>query len=170
MKLDVILTPAYAREGDLEGCLCAVVDVLRATSTITVALVNGAAAVYPCLSAAEARRRVEKLSRSSYLLGGEEMGLRIPGFDLGNSPVEYAAPGAVKGRSVFFYTSNGTPAIRRAYTESGSSIYIASLLNMSAVAAALARDASRCPRGGRRCPARASSSAGTAAFSATRLR
>jgi hypothetical protein len=72
-------------------------DVLRATSTIITALASGAIEVRPCMTVEEAKVSVAKLPRDSYLLGGEEMGESIPGFDLGNSPFEYMAREVVEG-------------------------------------------------------------------------
>ena len=141
MKLDVIVAPTFLEKEDLEGCLCAVIDVLRATSTITVALMSGAVAMHPCLDIAEARRGAASLKQGSCLLGGEDMGQHIPGFDLGNSPLEYLDADVIKGKIIFFYTSNGTGAIRRAYAGCGQPVYIAALLNVSAVSSAMVRAA-----------------------------
>lgn len=138
MKLDVIAVPGMLSRDSWEGCLCAVVDVLRATSTIVVALAEGAAKVHPCLNAEEARRCAEPLGRERYLLGGEERGQRIAGFDLGNSPLEYLAPEVVKGKTIFLSTTNGTAAIRAAYEASGLPVCVAALLNVSAVSSLLA--------------------------------
>ncbi|HEY48500.1 MAG TPA: 2-phosphosulfolactate phosphatase [Dehalococcoidia bacterium] len=142
MKLDVLVAPAFLKEDDLTGCQCAVIDVLRATSTIITALVSGAAAVHPCLDIAEARRDVSGLGRERYLLGGEDMGQHIPGFDMGNSPLEYMVEDVVAGKDIYFYTSNGTGAIRRAHAGSGKPVYIAALLNLSAVSSAIVKAAS----------------------------
>ena len=111
MELEVIIAPTLYEEDELRNRLCAVVDVLRATSTITTALVSGATAVHPCLDIEEARAGAARLERGQVLLGGEERGQFIPGFDLGNSPLEYLSQETVKGRAIFFYTSNGTGAI-----------------------------------------------------------
>ena len=97
MELDVVIAPTLLQEDELQGRICAVVDVLRATSTITTALVSGAAALRPCLSIDEARSGAADLGRGQALLGGEERGERIPGFDLGNSPLEYLVEGVWKG-------------------------------------------------------------------------
>ncbi len=140
MILDVVVAPVFVDEDELRGSVCAVVDVLRATSTITVALANGASAVYPCLSIDEARRRAVAGGRG--LLGGEERGQFITGFDLGNSPREYLAPETVGGREIFFYTTNGTGAIRRAYAACGRAVYVAALINAASAASALASVAS----------------------------
>jgi len=142
MKVDVIMAPAFLKKDDLKGCLCVVVDVLRATSTIITALASGAIEVHPCRTIDEAKASVAKLPRSSYLLGGEEMGDSIPGFDLGNSPFEYMAAEVVKGRVIYSYTTNGTGAIRKAFERSGNPAYIGALLNVSAVSSALVKTVS----------------------------
>ncbi len=141
MILEVVPTPALLGKTDLLGSICAVVDVLRATSTIITALVSGAAAVRPCLDVEEAKSEAARTGRDRYLLGGEEMGQRIAGFDLGNSPLEYLSANALAGKVIFFYTTNGTGAIRRAYAESGLPVHVAALLNLSAVSAAMVQAA-----------------------------
>ena len=84
MEVDVIMAPTFLKKSDLKGHLCAVVDGLRATSTIITALASGALEVHPCMTVEEAKGSVAELPRGSDLLGGEEMGDSIPGFDLGN--------------------------------------------------------------------------------------
>ena len=142
MKVDVIMAPILLKKDDLKGCLCAVVDVLRATSTIITALASGVVEVHPCMTVEEAKVSVAELPRSSYLLGGEEMGENIPGFDLGNSPLEYMAEEVVGGKVIYSYTTNGTGAIRKAFERSGNPAYIAALLNVSTVSSALVKTAS----------------------------
>ena len=141
MKLDVILTPTLVKEDTLKGCLCAVIDVLRATSTIITALANGAPEVLPCITVEEAKKGAASLPKGSRLLGGEEMGQSIPGFDLGNSPLEYLTTEVVSGKVILFSTTNGTVAIRRAYAGCGCPVYIAALLNLSAASSAMVRTA-----------------------------
>ncbi len=141
MKLDVIAAPPLIKEDTLKGCLCAVVDVLRATSTVITALASGAAEVRPCLTIEEAKTGAAKLPKGSRLLGGEDMGKSIPGSDLGNSPLEYMSEQVVRGKVIYSYTSNGTGAIRKAYAGSGQPVYIAALINVSAASATLAKAA-----------------------------
>lgn len=143
MKLDVVISPAVLEKHDMQGRVCIVIDVLRATSTITVALAAGAGAVRPCLSIEEARAAASQDPHS--LLGGEEMGTLIPGFDLGNSPFEYMKARTVRGRTICFYTTNGSGAIRNAYERSGRDVYIGSLLNLSAVVSQITQDAALNP-------------------------
>ena len=141
MRLDVVVAPVFLEEQPKGRCLCAVVDVLRATSTIVTALVSGATAVHPCMDIDEARRGAASLGRGSGLLGGEERGEQIPGFDLGNSPLEYLAPEVVAEKTIFHYTTNGTGTIRRAHTACGGPVFIASLLNVSAASGAIGAEA-----------------------------
>lgn len=92
-----------------------VVDLLRASTTITHALFAGARCVLPCRTpeeAVDAARRMRDLPEAAagVLLGGERRGVKIDGFDLGNSPSEYT-PERVAGRTIVFTTTNGTHAI-----------------------------------------------------------
>jgi 2-phosphosulfolactate phosphatase len=114
-----------------------VLDVLRTTSTIVTALANGARAVIPAESGAEALDIANNLSREDVLLTGERGYRMIEGFDLGNSPLEMTSD-RVSKKTLVMATSNGTSAIRAA--ESGGPVIIASILNFS-VAAARARAA-----------------------------
>jgi 2-phosphosulfolactate phosphatase len=115
-----------------------VFDVLRATTTIVAALAAGARAVIPCLSIDEARKLAMTLDDA--VLGGERGGLPIGGFDLGNSPAEYT-PAAVAGKTLVLTTTNGTRALLA--SRGASEVLVGALVNLSAVHAALARDATR---------------------------
>ncbi|MBS0262061.1 MAG: 2-phosphosulfolactate phosphatase, partial [Planctomycetes bacterium] len=70
-------------------------------------------------------------------LGGERGGLRISGFDLGNSPAEYATD-QVAGRTIVFTTTNGTRALIRA--RQARRVLVGALLNLEAVARTLAAE------------------------------
>ena len=89
-----------------------ILDVLRATTTITTALAHGAKEIIPTESISTAVR-VAKGSKNS-LLCGERNGKIVDGFNLGNSPFEYS-PEAVKDKSLIFSTTNGTTAIIKSY-------------------------------------------------------
>ena len=88
-----------------------VVDVLRASTTLTVALAAGAAGVVEAVTPEEALAL--RARTPGALLGGERDGRRIPGFDLGNSPAEYV-PSVVAGRTLLFASTNGSIALRHA--------------------------------------------------------
>ncbi|MCX6157136.1 MAG: 2-phosphosulfolactate phosphatase [Ignavibacteriota bacterium] len=105
-----------------------VVDILRASSTILTALVNGAKEVIPAESVSVAARISKGLGNS--ILCGERNGKVIEGFKLGNSPFEYSAE-KVKSKSLVFSTTNGTIAIAK--SKYAKSCVLASFLNFSAV-------------------------------------
>jgi 2-phosphosulfolactate phosphatase len=122
--------PATVDPSQLPGGIAVVIDLLRATTTACHALASGATEVRPCLEIEEARHLAETLGRDSCLLGGERAGVRIEGFDCGNSPTEYTRERVV-GKTLVFTTTNGTRAIGRVLE--ANRILLASLANLSAV-------------------------------------
>ena len=141
MRVEAVLTPAeIARlpQRDLSDATCVVFDVLRATSTILTALFNGATRVYPVGTVEEALNlRATRLPAA--LLGGERGGVRIDGFDLGNSPREYT-PETVSGRDIITTTTNGTVALRAC--ANARTVLAGALLNLRALAEQLSTDTS----------------------------
>jgi 2-phosphosulfolactate phosphatase len=117
--LEVLFTPAefsVLPQRDLSRTVCLVFDVLRATSSMVTALANGAVAIKPVESIAEALALRQQDAR--ILLAGERYGWRIRAeqtggvdFDLGNSPREYVAE-KVSGCALAMTTTNGTRALR----------------------------------------------------------
>lgn len=132
-RIDVHLLPALLGQTDLTGTVAVVIDVLRATTTITHAIAHGAACVVPCQTIEQARQTAARFSNA--LLGGERGGEKIEGFDLGNSPAEYARD-TVAARPVVFTTTNGTQAMQA--VRAADAIYIAAFVNLSAVCRELA--------------------------------
>ena len=110
MKIDVFFTPVGLTPQDVQGRTVVVIDVLRATTTIAVALANGAKAVVPAGSTEEALRIAQNLESEKVLLAGERKSQRIPGFALGNSPGEFTSE-VVGGKTIVLATTNGTPAL-----------------------------------------------------------
>lgn len=109
-------------------------DVLRATSTITTALAHEARGIIPVLETDEAFSLYARLrpKTEGLLLGGERFGDPIPGFHLGNSPLEYT-PERVKDKTVIFTTTNGTRAMINSQQKGAKKIIIASILNQHKV-------------------------------------
>ena len=132
MKIDVHFEPA-APLPDLTGSTAVVIDVLRATSSMVEALVNGAQGVYPAPSIEGAIKLASSLGRDDTILCGEARGHMIEGFDLGNSPREFSAE-RVAGKRLVMSTTNGTGAFFLA----GDAVRVlaCSFMNLSAVAAA----------------------------------
>ncbi len=128
--LHVHFLPSLTTPADLAGGLVVVIDVLRASTTICQALAAGAKSVVPCLEVDEARQIAGRYPPGEAVLGGERGGLRIDGFDLGNSPSEYT-PSAIAGRTVVFTTTNGTKAMRQC--REAARVVIGAFVNLSAV-------------------------------------
>ena len=140
MRIEVYFTPEEVRASHLAGATAVVVDVVRATSCIVEAIANGARAVHPAVSVEEAVsvQAARNGPGDRALLCGERGGLRIEGFDLGNSPAEFTAA-AVGGRRLVMTTTNGTRAFAAAHP--ADRVLAASFLNRTAVAEAVSEDA-----------------------------
>jgi 2-phosphosulfolactate phosphatase len=131
MKVRTYFSPAEAHAVEMQGATAIVMDVIRATSTIIEALAAGARAVYPTISTEDAIRLVTSLGRKEALLCGERKGLKIDGFDLGNSPAEFTKE-KVEGKQLVMSTTNGTRAFLAA--EDADQIICAAFVNLSATA------------------------------------
>jgi len=134
MRVDVVFGGAGFTSADVAGRLVAVIDVLRASSSIAAALANGARAVVPLDSSGDAVERAKAFERSDVRLAGERKMLPIPGFDFGNSPAEFTRE-AVEGKTVIMTTTNGTAAIMSA--QGARDVVIASYVNYTPVLAML---------------------------------
>jgi 2-phosphosulfolactate phosphatase len=110
MRIDVAFSPAGLSPADVHGRTVFVVDILRATTAMCAALHHGARAMIPVASTEEALRLAETIGKTGVLLAGERDCLRIPGFHLGNSPLEMTEA-AVRGKTIIVTTSNGTRAL-----------------------------------------------------------
>ena len=123
MRVDVVFTPDEAGAAPTG----IVIDVIRATSTICQALASGYERVFCAAEVEEARVLRNMLGEG--VLGGERKAVRIPGFDLGNSPREYLEPA---GKTLVLSTTNGTRAVVAA-AQRCDRVLVASLLNLAAV-------------------------------------
>jgi 2-phosphosulfolactate phosphatase len=132
VRIDVAPTADAVVAADLGGVTALIIDVLRASTTIITALSNGCDAVVPVADPQDARRRAAETPNGTALVAGERQGEPIPGFDLSNSPVEFQSP-HVRGKTVFFTTSNGTRALLAA--RAAEAIGITALVNVTAAAA-----------------------------------
>ena len=104
-----------------------IVDVLRASSTIIVALSRGAARVIPMRDYEEAL----ELGRGiGAVLIGERHGIKVDGFDYGNLPTDMMQI-HMEGKTIVMVTTNGTQVM----VDGG---IIASTLNAGAVASRIA--------------------------------
>lgn len=128
MRLDVVFTPQGLLPADVTGRTVFVIDILRATTAMCAALANGAKAVIPVASSEEAVRLGQTIGSDDLLLAGERNCVRIPGFQLGNSPLEMTAE-TVSGRTIIMATTNGTKAMLA--TQGASAVYAAAAANLT---------------------------------------
>src|SRR5215218_6632060 len=134
MRLDVLFGVQQMTPQDVQGRVVAMIDVLRASTTIAVALANGARTVIPLDSSEDVVTRSKQFERAGVLLAGERRMLKMDGFDLGNSPVEHTRQ-AVEGKTVLLTTTNGTPALLG--VQGARDVVVASYVNFSAILAML---------------------------------
>ena len=134
----MLIGEASIMPADVVGRIVVVIDVLRAASTVATALSNGARAVYPFESVEETARRGAEMDRDAVRMAGERRMVRIPGFDFGNSPLEFTRA-AVAGRSVLYTTTNGTAAL--VATHGARECLFAAFINVSATIEAVHRAA-----------------------------
>jgi len=107
-----------------------VIDVLRATSTMCQALAAGYERVVCVGEVDEARAR----AGPGIALAGERGNVRPEGFDFGNSPREFADGGGAG--TLVLTTTNGTRLLLAAANRCDT-VFVASLLNLDAVLAAV---------------------------------
>jgi 2-phosphosulfolactate phosphatase len=131
MKIDVVFTPAGLNVGEVHGRAVFVIDILRATTAMCAALSHGAKAIIPVASTEEALRLAQTLGSTDVLLAGEKECVKIPGFHLGNSPLEMTEQ-MVRGKTIIVTTSNGTRALLAC--QGASAVYPMAAVNLSAAA------------------------------------
>ena len=131
MHLTAFFTPsAILPETAQPRDIYIVIDVIRATTTMTVMLEQGAARILVAGDIAQARAAHEKFPHR--LLCGERNVKPIPGFDYGNSPSQFSTID-LNGREMILTTTNGTRAFHACPPQT---IRVAgSLYNASAVTA-----------------------------------
>ena len=129
MRVEVFFGPGGVTPADTANRVVVVIDVLRASTTIAVALANGAKTVIPLDGTEDVVTRARAFDRSEVRLAGERQMKPIPGFDLGNSPRDFTRD-AVEGKTVLMTTTNGTAAI--GVVQGARDVVIASYVNFSA--------------------------------------
>lgn len=111
MKLFVYHTPELTPTDKVPECAIAV-DVLRATTTMATVLAAGGEAIQVFSDLDQLMEVSEAWPTEKRLRAGERGGAKVPGFDLGNSPLD-CTPELVQGRRLFISTTNGTRALQR---------------------------------------------------------
>lgn len=128
MKVDIVFTADEVSQEKTKGKICVVIDVLRATSVMITALHNGAERIFPFKDIKTIQERCKNLK--NIIKCGERNALKIDGFDLGNSPLEFTKE-KVLGKDIYMSTTNGTKAVENSL--SAEKIIICSFLNIKSV-------------------------------------
>ncbi|MEX0723921.1 MAG: 2-phosphosulfolactate phosphatase [Gracilimonas sp.] len=132
--IDVFFSVQAFQEEELRGKSAVIIDVLRASSSITTAISHGAKKIIPVADMSDAMKIATTMDQKDYLLCGEKNGTKIEGYHLGNSPAEYE-PDVVEGKTLIFNTTNGTKAIKKASL--ANEVYVGSFLNQQSILNAL---------------------------------
>jgi 2-phosphosulfolactate phosphatase len=124
-RLEVCPSPALLHLYDTNGSVVVIIDIFRATSTITAVLHNGASRIIPVASVAECISIGERIPGS--ITAGERDGKVAEGLQHGNSPLEYPAE-FINGKTLVLTTTNGTRLLHM--IEGAAEIVIGSFLNL----------------------------------------
>jgi len=126
--IEVCLSPALLHLYDVTDTIVVIIDIFRATSTITAALHNGAKCVIP-VSSVEECIKIGAIVPGS-ITAGERDGKVIEGLQFGNSPSEYPSE-FIKGKTLVLTTTNGTRLLHM--VTGADEIVIGSFLNLHAL-------------------------------------
>jgi 2-phosphosulfolactate phosphatase len=110
-----------------------VVDILRATTSMCTAFGFGVRSILPLTDASEA----QQMKQDGWIVAGEQDGEKLPFAHYGNSPVEFRTA-EISAKDIAYCTTNGTKAIKLA--QEHGQVFIASFVNLEAVAGWLSRD------------------------------
>ena len=126
-KIEVCYSPALFPYYENSDAVVVVTDILRASSAIVSAFMNGVEKIIPVGSLEEAKSYKDR----GFMVAAERDGIVRDFADFGNSPYNFT-PERVKGKEIVYSTTNGTNAINQA--SSGSQVLIGAYLNITALA------------------------------------
>lgn len=124
-QIEVVLTPTLLPLYQVKGKTVVVIDVLRATSSMCVAFKTGVNKILPVSTPEEC----SLFKDFDFLCAAERNAVKLPGFDMGNSPFEFQNP-LIKDRNIAFTTTNGTKAIKQSKELGADKIVAGSFLNL----------------------------------------
>lgn len=126
-KVEVCFSPAIYSAFQNNDAVVVIVDILRATSAIITAFMNGADKIIPVATLEEARAYKEM----GYMVAAERDGIVRDFADFGNSPFNFTAD-RVRGKEIVYSTTNGTNSIMMA--SSSFRVIIGAYLNLNSIA------------------------------------
>ena len=125
-KIEVCFSPALYPYYENPEAIVIVTDILRASSAICTAFMNGVDRIIPVKTLEEAKEWKSK----GYKVAAERDGLVKDFADFGNSPFNFT-PERVQSQHIVYSTTNGTQAVQLA--SSGHKVLIGAFLNISAL-------------------------------------
>lgn len=125
-KVEVCFTPAVYHTFHNDNSIVVVVDILRATSAICTAFMNGVKRIIPVATLEEA----QEYKKKGFMVAAERDGIVRDFADFGNSPYNFTAD-KIKDKEIVYSTTNGTNTIMMA--AQSHKVLIGSYLNFSAV-------------------------------------
>lgn len=131
----------YGKEGARSSAgIVVIVDVFRAATCASVAFAKGVKQILPVRTPEEAFALKEQFPEA--LIMGEEMGVKIEGFDFGNSPSELEKQN-LQDKDLIQRTSGGTKGLVLAAERLGKEvekIYFGAFTTITALAKSIAED------------------------------
>lgn len=125
-KVEICFTPALYPDFRNDEAIVVIVDILRATSAIVTAFMNGVKRVIPVATLEEALEYKKK----GYLVAAERDGIVRDFADFGNSPYNFRKD-IIEGRDIVYSTTNGTHCIMLA--KHSYRVLIGAYLNLDAL-------------------------------------
>jgi 2-phosphosulfolactate phosphatase len=110
-----------------------IVDVMRSSTAIAVALSRGAKSVVPCKTIDEAKSVASRIG-SKTVLAGERYGIKPQGFDVDISPVDFMKMN-LKDKKVIYTSTNLTRVLARIVQMGPRPIVAGGLINAKSAAA-----------------------------------
>ena len=131
MTINLTYYHAASDVSEKNSQVAVVIDVLRATTTISWALTNGADSIQVFADLELLKEKADLWDSDRKLMLGERGGKKIEGFDLGNSPLSVTKD-LVIGKRLFMSTTNGTKSFQR--VQNVEFLFSMALTNRKAVA------------------------------------
>jgi 2-phosphosulfolactate phosphatase len=126
-KIEVCFTPAIFDVFENPEAIVVIVDILRATSAICTAFMNGVKRIIPVATLEEA----QTFKNKGYMVAAERDGIVRDFADFGNSPFNFTSE-RIAGKEIAYSTTNGTNCIMLA--RNNFRVLIGAYLNISAIA------------------------------------
>ena len=125
-KVEVCFSPVMFSDFRNDAAIVVIVDILRATSAIVTAFMNGVKSIIPVATLEEAMDYKKK----GFLVAAERDGIVRDFADFGNSPYNFRRE-IIGGKDIVYSTTNGTLSIMMA--KESHRVLIGSYLNLQAL-------------------------------------